>query len=137
MGMKGILADNNIEGQVAILLQICQSPEWREVWAGLGFSLRTFEELGLARNSSDALVWQTCQEQQLILITANRNDDGPDSLEATIREQSTARSLPVLTPANARRVPHDRAYAKETAEKVMEYLLDIENYFGAGRLFVP
>jgi hypothetical protein len=32
---------------------------------------------------------------------------------------------------------HDKSYAKQTAEKALEYLMDIEKYRGAGRLYIP
>jgi len=40
-------------------------------------------------------VWLKCQAEEVLLITANRNDDGPDSLEATIRRHGTPQSLSV------------------------------------------
>jgi hypothetical protein len=56
-----------------------------------------FPALGLAFNALDALIWATCQREGLVLITGNRNDDGPDSLEATIRNENQPDSLPVFT----------------------------------------
>jgi hypothetical protein len=40
------------------------------------------------------------QAQKMILLTANRNMEGDDSLEQTIRNENTLISLPVLTIAN-------------------------------------
>jgi hypothetical protein len=50
--------------------------------------------------SSDRVVWQFAQTNQMILITANRNMKGDDSLEQTIREDNTPTSLPILTIGN-------------------------------------
>ena len=73
----------------------------------------------------------------MILITSNRNDDGPDSLEATIRTHGTPHSLPVFTLADAKRVLKERSYAELVADRLLEYLFDIEGLRGAGRLYLP
>jgi hypothetical protein len=135
--MKGILADNDVGGHVALIMSIWQSPAWREVWDSLALALYSFADAGLNVEATDADIWHACQKAQIVLITANRNDDGPDSLQATIREHNTAMSLPVLTLGNAKRLVVDKAYARQTAEKALEYLLDIEKYRGVGRLYVP
>ena len=135
--MKGILADMNCQLHLEILMHLWQTPKWREIWDSLGLLVPTFDDLGLAHNCPDALLWQTCQDQRLIFLTANRNDDKPDSLESTIRERNTPTSLPVFTLANATRVRNDRDYAQRVAERLLEYMLDIEKYYGTGRLYVP
>jgi hypothetical protein len=70
-------------------------------------------------------------------ITANRNAEGPDSLEAAIRTLGTARSLPVVTIGDPDRLLRDRDYAQRAAAQLLEYLLDLENLRGTGRLYVP
>src|ERR1051325_4476650 len=47
--------------------------------------------------------WQTCQQNQLCLVTDNRNADDPDSLETTIRSRNTASSFPLRPGECARR----------------------------------
>jgi hypothetical protein len=135
--VRGILADNNVEGHVNRLLFIFEGEEWGDAWADLRLAVETFERLGLARNTSDAVLWRACQQQQLILITANRLRRTPDSLEETIRQHNTPQSLPVITLASADRVLDDRAYAERAAAKLLEYLFDMDNYRGTGRLYVP
>ncbi len=135
--MAGILADNNAGGHLEVLLRHWQGAAWREIWTGLGLPLETFERLGLPRDCSDATLWRACQEQQVLLLTCNRNEDGPESLEATIRTQNTEQCLPVFTLANPKRLLIDRTYSGEVAEKLLQYLLEIESYRGTGRLFVP
>ena len=73
----------------------------------------------------------------MILLTNNRNDDGPDSLEAAIRQHNTADSLPVFTIGNVGRLEMSRAYAEEVVESLYEYLLRIDELRGTGRLFLP
>ena len=75
----------------------------------------SFPALELSYNAPDALIWRTCQREGLVLITGNRNDDGADSLEATIRNENQPDSLPVITIADADRVLQDRLYAEKVA----------------------
>ena len=46
-------------------------------------------------------------------------------------------SLPVLTITDPGLVLTDRDYAERVATQVLEYLLDLDNVRGTGRLFVP
>jgi len=94
-------------------------------------------DLGLQPDASDRDVWEACQCEQVILLTANRNDDGPESLEATIQQHNTPASLPVLTLASEQRVLRDRLYAEAVADRLLELLFDIGSYRGSGRLYVP
>lgn len=48
--MKGIPADNDVEGYVGIIHTIWLSDAWRDLWNGLGFSVQTFETVGLPEN---------------------------------------------------------------------------------------
>jgi hypothetical protein len=135
--VRGILADINLVGHLLLLLGRINNGEWRDLWAALGLIVFTFQRLGLDLTISDADLWQVCQQQQIVLITANRNAQGPDSLEATIRARNTPASLPVLTLANAQRVLQDSHYADLVIARLLEYLIDIDNVRGTGRLFLP
>src|SRR5947209_11221261 len=73
--VKGLLADVNAIGYVRTLVQLMEKEPWGEFWNSLGLVVLTFEELGLTRTSSDLTIWETCQAEQLSLITDNRNDD--------------------------------------------------------------
>jgi hypothetical protein len=119
------------------LYNVLESATWRGVWAFFNLPLYTFHDLGLAPETPDVVLWQVCQQHEIILITANRNDDGPDSLESTIRTMNTVHSLPLFTIANARQVLHSREYAERVVSKLLDYLIDIDNYRGTGRLFLP
>jgi hypothetical protein len=59
--LKGILADNNVIGQVAYLVQLMQAEPWTDFWKELGLVLRRFEEVGLAPIAGDVEIWQRCQ----------------------------------------------------------------------------
>jgi hypothetical protein len=130
------MADHDIEGQFAELLRILRSPTWRDLWERLGVTTESFASLGLSEQAPDGLLWETCQAQQVVLVTGNRNSESPDSLEATIRRLNQADSLPVVTIADPQKFSH-RSYAERAAERLLDYLLDLDKYRGAGRLFIP
>ena len=135
--MNGILADANCEGHLALLLRFFQRGWRHDVWEVLPLAPLSLADLGLPPDASDREVWEACQREQVILLTANRNDDGPESLEATIRQHNTPAILPVFTLANEQRVLRDRLYAEAVADRMLEFLFDIDRYWGTGRLFLP
>jgi hypothetical protein len=135
--MHGLLVDVNCEGQVAALVRLFESPTWKDVWQRLQLTVYYFNHLSLDTRTPDRRVWQICQERQLILITRNRNRKGEQSLEAAIRDLNQPSSLPVITLANADKILHNRDYAHAVAEELMDYLLYMDNFLGAGRLWVP
>ncbi len=134
---RAILSDVNIRGHVVALVAILESKDWSDLWLPLNLPLLSFQDLGLAQDVSDAILWDVCQREQLVLITANRNADAPDSLEATIRARNTEDSLPVLTLADPQRVVRSRAYAERAAAQMLDYLMNIDRVRGAGRLYLP
>jgi hypothetical protein len=135
--VKGILADANITGQVEFLVRLMQAGTWAGFWQDLGLVLRHFGDVGLSPSASDLEIWQRCQAEQLLLITDNRNADAPDSLEAVIRQHNTPECLPVFTIADVDKLAMRRSYAERVLVRLYEYLLDIDNLHGVGRLFLP
>jgi hypothetical protein len=71
------------------------------------------------------------------LITGNRNAEGEESLEATIRRETTPHSLPVLTIGDPAKLMHDREYAERVAARLIERFHELERLRGAGRLYLP
>jgi hypothetical protein len=69
-------------------------------------------------------------------LTDNRNRRGEDSLEQTIREENSITSLPVLTIGNVARIV-EQAYREQCVVRLVEIVLDLANYLGTGRLFIP
>lgn len=135
--MKGILADNDVRGQVEYLVVLMQAEPWREFWLDLALALFHFEDIGLSATSPDLEVWERCQAEELVLITGNRNLAGPDSLEATIRLRNTPESLPVFTIADVKKMNASKAYAEQVVETLIDYLQRIDAIRGAGRLYLP
>ncbi len=135
--MKGILADVNAVGYIEFLIQRMQAEPWTEFWHHLGLVFRRFEDVGLQPTSSDREVWRLCQQQQLILITDNRNNESADSLEAVIRDENTPDSLPVFTISDLRAFRTSREYVERIIVSLYDYLLRIDELRGTGRLFLP
>jgi hypothetical protein len=135
--MAGIIADHNVEGHFEVLLRLWTSEAWQSIWESLELEVESFERLGLPHDTSDRDLWMMCQQREIVLLMANRNDEGSESLEATIRALNDPRSLPVLTIADPESVLTSRDYAERVAIQVLEYLLELDNFRGVGRLFVP
>ena len=131
-----ILADNDVGGAVTALRRILASEEWAEFSATLALRFAEFADVSLARDASDRVVWQTCQEVGAVLITGNRTS-GDDSLEQTIRDHIGPDSLPVVTIGDPQRLVRDRAYASVCAMRLLDLLERIETLRGTGRLFIP
>src|SRR6266404_533354 len=110
---------------------------WRELRDYIDPYFLHFEDAGLDRSAPDDVVWRLCQQHGFYLLTANRNQESDDSLEATIRRESKPDDLPVLTLADAQRLYASSAYLDKVVERLLDYLLNQEHYRGAGRLFLP
>ncbi len=121
-------------GHAEILLGNIASQGWLEL---LPIRFVAFKEINLSIDSSDRVVWRVAQSSQMILLTANRSMKGEDSLEQVLREENTADSLPVITIEDPDRFLDDRVYRNRCVDRILEILVDIENFIGVGRLFVP
>ncbi len=135
--MPVILIDANIEGHGAHIWMRMQTPGWRDLVVALDVTFREFLDVGLDRASPDDVVWRFCQTHGFYLLTSNRNEESPDSLEATLRREGTPASLPVITLPLPDRVYHSPAFLERVVEKLLDYMLYAENIRGAGRLYVP
>jgi hypothetical protein len=127
------LIDYNLKGKSLILWGVIASEGWLEIFPG---QFLQFEDVGLPPDSSDRLVWQFAQDHRMILITANRNMKGKNSLEQTIREENTVTSLPIITISSVNRLD-ERDYREKCVISLIEISLDIDNYLGIGRIFIP
>ena len=128
------LVDHNLERHAVVLLGNIAQQGWLEV-APIQFV--SFQAVELSFDSSDRLVWRVAQAHQMILLTANRKMRGKDALEKVLREENTLTSLPVITIGNADRVLDERCYRDQCVDRLLEIVIDIENYLGVGRLFIP
>lgn len=128
-----ILLDHHMKKQGILLWATIGNEGWLKL---LDIPMLTFDDVGLPIDSNDRDVWRFAQDKQLILLTGNRNRDGADSLEQTIRNENTPNSLPVVTIGIVDRL-EERAYREQCAERLVEIILSIENYLGVGRIYIP
>ena len=85
-----VLLDHHLKKQGILLWATMGSEGWLKL---LDIPMLTFEDVGLPIDSRDRDVWRFAQEKQLILLTANRNNDGEDSLQQTIQAEIQPTSL--------------------------------------------
>lgn len=128
------LVDHNLEGHGILLSGTIANQGWLEL---LPIQFLTFADVGLPIDSSDRIVWRFAQANQLILLTANRSMKGEDSLEQVMREENTPTALPVVTMADANRLLNDTNYRDRCIDRLLEIVIDLDNYRGSRRLFVP
>jgi hypothetical protein len=132
-----VLLDENIDGYADYLSRHLFSPTWNDISSSLGVSIVTFEQVGLAKGTPDEQIWQFCQDQQLYLLTDNRNDDKPGSLESMIQTRNLPTSLPVFTISDISRLRAEREYVEAIVASLLEYLMDPGNLLGVGRFYLP
>ncbi|NET62850.1 MAG: ACP S-malonyltransferase, partial [Symploca sp. SIO2E6] len=96
-----------------------------------------FEEVGLEVNSDDRVVWRCAQANEMILLTANRSMKGKDSLEQVMREENNSTSLPVITIGNIDRLLAEPEYRTRCVNRLVDVVVDIEDYRGTRRVFIP
>lgn len=131
--MTALLSDHDIEGHAQKLLDTLRTDGWLALY---DIQLIFFRDIGLAENSSDRDIWRTAQENQMLLLTGNRNMDDDDSLEKTLRDENVSDSLPVLTIGKVENLEF-RDYRSRCAVRIVEIVEDLNNYRGTGRLFIP
>jgi hypothetical protein len=127
------LIDHNIERQATILLGNLASQGWLEL---IPIRFVTFEQVSLPVDSDDRLVWRFAQENKMILLTANRNMKDEESLEQVMRQENTPTSLPVLTIGKVERL-YEPEYRQRCSNRIVEIVMYINDYMGAGRIFIP
>jgi len=128
------LIDHNLKGHALVFFGAIASQGWLDT---VSLQFVTFAEMELSINSDDRVVWRLAQENQMILLTANRSMKGKDSLEQVMREENTAISLPVITIGNADRLLNDSEYRERCVERLIEIVLNIDDYRGSMRIFIP
>ena len=128
------LIDHNLKGHALVFFGAIASQGWLDI---VSVQFVTFTELDIPTDTDDRTVWRLAQENQMILLTANRSMKGEDSLEQVMREESTSASLPVVTISNADRLLSDPDYRSRCVESFVETVLSIESYRGTQRIFIP
>ncbi len=129
-----IQIDHNIEWQATLLWNTLKAEGWMKIYP---VAMVMFGDVNLADDSSDLEVWQYAQMNRMILLTANRNMEDKNSLEYTLREENTPDSLPVITISRQESIIREAEYRKRCAEKLIEIIVDLNDYLGVGRVFIP
>jgi hypothetical protein len=132
--MIGLLVDHNIERHGQLLWAQFSAADWRAMQVS---SLATLLDAGLSHHASDLELWLFCQRRWMLLLTANRNQRGEDSLQAVLDELKDSQSVPVLTLANSNRVLVDPIYRELCAYRIADIALDLRCYLGTARVFIP
>jgi hypothetical protein len=133
------IADVNVQGHLPYLHHLLETLDLWPILVDLNLQFATFADLQLSLDVDDRFLWRRCQAEDWTLWTDNRNEDGPDSLQATLNDSWQSGNLPVLTLANKRKFEHDLEYAKRVAIDVAELLFGIENgdYRDCPRIYIP
>jgi hypothetical protein len=136
-----VLVDHNLKGYVTLIRGTLATDGWLDL---LPIAFVGLEEAGLAVDENDRVIWRFAQVQQMVILTANRNAKGADSLEQTIQEEGSDTSLPVLTIGkldDLRSVfDHrliEREYREQCCARLADVALYLNDYRGIGRLFIP
>jgi hypothetical protein len=128
------LIDYNLQKYAAILLGKISNDGWLDL---ISIRFVFFSDINLPTDSDDRLVWRLSQENRMIILTANQNMKGEDSLEQVLREENTLDSLPVVTIANLDRFSKESNYRSRCADRIIDIVLNIEAYVGFGRIYIP
>jgi predicted nuclease of predicted toxin-antitoxin system len=127
------LVDYNLDGYAAVLLGILTKRGWLEFFP---IQFVTFREVGLSMDINDRVVWNYAQANQMMILTANRNMKGEDSLEQVMREENSSTSFPIITVGDLTRLD-EAEYRERCVDRLVEIVLELESYIGVGRLFIP
>ena len=63
------LIDHNLRGHAVVFFGAIASEGWLDI---VSMQFVTFEEMNLAIDSDERVVWRLAQDNQMILLTANR-----------------------------------------------------------------
>lgn len=128
-----ILLDHDLEGIDVFLAAGLQETGWDQL---IQFHFTRLRDYGLPDNLTDQEIWRFAQKHQLLLVTNNRNDENEASLQATMLRENRADALPIVTVSDKDSLALAE-YRQRVAHSLAAIMIDLENYLGAGRLFVP
>lgn len=137
--MPGLLADINVQGHLPRLIGLMNNIGVLQLLVDSRITFETFPDRGLDPGLKDRAVWSYCQQNELVLLTDNRNFDDEDSLAATIQDSWHVGLLPVLTLANKPKFEKSSEYAKQVASDVANLLFAIflEGNRDQPRIWIP
>jgi hypothetical protein len=131
------LIDYNLRGQARQLCRTIQSEPWLLEMLPAPIHFIQFEEVGLLEDCRDFDLWQLAQKHHMSILTADRSaKDGNESLQYVIQQCCQPDSFPVVTVSNKERIK-DKLYRERCAIRLVEICLEMENYLGVGRIYIP
>jgi hypothetical protein len=128
-----ILLDHDLEGQVPFLEAGLRETGWDQY---LQLEFRRLRDLNMPDHSTDEEIWRYVQREHVLLLTNNRSREDETSLQATIERENTGESLPVITVSDKDQLVFP-AYRQQAAHKLAVIIIYLENYLGAGRVYIP
>lgn len=128
-----ILLDHDLEGQAVFLEAALRETAWDQ---DLHIEFIRLRDINLPQDCTDEVIWTYVQQKRLLLITNNRNRDDDTSLQAMIDDHNSPTSLPVLTISDQTKliIPE---YRQQVVDKIVAVVVDLENYLGTGRIYLP
>ncbi len=128
-----ILLDHDLEGFDDYFEAGLRETGWDQ---DLTFIFKRLRDYDLPDDHPDQEIWRFAQQQQLWLLTNNRNSDDDTSLQATIKRENTPDSLPVITVSDKNKLVLAK-YRQQAVNGLVEIVISPERYCGTGRLFIP
>jgi predicted nuclease of predicted toxin-antitoxin system len=128
-----LLVDHDIEGCAVLLWGSLIAGGWLEL---VEIDFVMFTTVDLAFDCNDRNVWRFAQANGMVVLTSNRNMQDDHSLEQTIRQENTKDSLPIITISDVQCLDK-KSYRDRCIARLVEIALDLDNYLGTGRIFVP
>lgn len=144
--MRGLLADINLQGHLAVLRQLLIELDLLPSLLAESLNLATFADIGIPAGLDDRSLWNRCQANGWVLFTDNRNQDGSNSLETTLRDSWQQGDLPVITLSSKNKFERSPGYRRRVAIRIAELMvgvaaersgLEVERYCSQPRIFVP
>lgn len=128
-----ILIDQDMLGFDLYLVEGLKETGWDQL---IRVEFKRLRDYGFPDNLPDQEIWRFVQTQRLLLITNNRNNEDETSLQATMWRENTPESLPIITVSDKNALIQSD-YRQRVAQSLARIFIDLENYLGTGRVFVP
>ena len=114
-------------------------PDCGKSFAELDVQFVVLSDIGLPLDVDDRTLWQRCQSEGWVLLTDNRNEVDPTSLQATLDEAWAPGMLPVLTLADKQRFERDAEYRQRVASDIADVLFGLKHgeYRDRDRILSP
>jgi len=137
--MNGLLADENFQGHMPRLQQALRSFDLWDLLAEEGIRFGTFRDHGLKAGLDDRSLWNHCQDEGFILLTYDKNHDGPNSLQATMEDTWNVGRLSMITVSDQDKFSRDGVYAIRVASSIADILVEVRegDTLDRPRIFAP